>query len=64
MGKSLSSTIFEGGFIFMQEMQIFNNPEFGEIRTIMIDNYASPKYLEEKINNCNAQMNINEERYA
>ena len=22
----------------MQEMQIFNNPEFGEIRTIMIDN--------------------------
>lgn len=30
----------------------------------LIDNYVTPKYLEEKINNCNAQMNINEERSA
>lgn len=30
----------------------------------LINNYIPPKYLEEKINNCNAQMNINEERSA
>lgn len=30
----------------------------------LIDNYVPPKYLEEKINNCNAQMNIHEERSA
>lgn len=29
-------TFLKGGFI-MQEIQIFNNPDFGEIRTVMID---------------------------
>lgn len=30
----------------------------------LIDNYVPPKYLEEKIKDCNAQMNISEERSA
>lgn len=37
MRVSLATKNIVGGTIFMQEIQIFNNPEFGDIRTVTID---------------------------